>query len=363
MSQFERVRRRVRIAQILLLAIVVAGTAYVGDAVVGGGLFSSPTTVTVHLPEAGGLHPRAAVTYRGQKVGVVTGIRLTDDGIAATIELEEDARIPTDSTFEVRNLSAVGEQHLYIAPNTDQGPWLADGSEVSAGSDAIPLPMPQVLADVQTLMKRIDIDDITTISTEIDAVFGDGTVDLRATTIELERAFDLLQAMQPDLLRLTRAAEVPLTTISDQAALIRRTLRNARLVSAELAGLDPTVRRLLTTGPEAAAAVEGLWRDLEPEVVELIDASTPLLAMAGLRLPGLRHWLDWLPQQLAAMAGSTRDGSGRVLLVPKLLKNCDYGVDRRSPHETTKQSPRLDARCHAESPQLQGRGSQNVPRP
>lgn len=363
MSQFERIRRRVRIAQVLLLAIVVAGTVYVGDAVVGGGLFSSPTTVTVQLPEAGGLHPRAAVTYRGQKVGVVTAMRLTDDGVAAEVELNEGVRIPRDSSFEVRNLSAVGEQHLYIAPRSDDGPWLSEGSVVTAGPEAIPLPMPQVLADVQTLMKRIDVDDITTISTEIDAVFGDGTVDVRATSIELERAFDLLQAMQPDLARLTRDAEVPLSTVNDQAELIRRTLRNARLISAELARLDPTVRRLLTTGPQAVDAVDGLWRSVEPQVIALIDASTPVLAMAGVRLPGLRHWLDWLPQQLAAMAGSTREGSGRVLLVPKVLKNCDYGVDRRSPHEVGERAPRLDATCTTDNPQLQGRGAQNVPRP
>ncbi|MFS3130149.1 MlaD family protein [Nocardioides sp. Bht2] len=363
MSQFQQLRRRVRIAQILLLAILVAGTVYVGDSVVGGGLFSSPKVVTVHLPEAGGLHPRAPVTYRGQKVGVVTRISLTDDGVAARIELNDDVKVPRDSVFEVRNLSAVGEQHLYIAPNTDQGPWLTDGSEVRADDDAIPLPMPQVLADVQSLMKRIDVDDIATISGEIDAVFGDGAVDLRATSIELERAFELLRALQPDLEQLTRDALTPLTTVTEQAQLLRRTVRNARLISAELARVDPIVRSLLTSGPQAAAAGRELWTALEPDVVKLIDGSTPLLAMAGLRVEGLQHWLDWLPQQLAAMAGSTRDGSGRVLLVPKLLKNCDYGVDRRSPAETSPRPPRLDARCSAQSPQLQGRGAQNVPRP
>src|SRR5262245_33970693 len=105
-------RRRVRLAQVLLLAIVVAGTAYVADTVVGGHVFADTWRVTVDLDQAAGLHERSTVDYRGQQIGTVTDVRLTRSGVAATLEIDEGVEVPRDSAFEVRNLSAVGEQYL-----------------------------------------------------------------------------------------------------------------------------------------------------------------------------------------------------------------------------------------------------------
>ena len=41
-------------------------------------------TVTVELPEAGGLYDRSNVTYRGTEVGEVKQVDLTDNGVEAT---------------------------------------------------------------------------------------------------------------------------------------------------------------------------------------------------------------------------------------------------------------------------------------
>ena len=40
-------------------------------------------TVTVELPEAGGLYERSNVTYRGTEVGTVEQVDLTDTGVEA----------------------------------------------------------------------------------------------------------------------------------------------------------------------------------------------------------------------------------------------------------------------------------------
>ena len=63
---------RIRLAEVLLVAIVVGGIVYLADSVVGGTLFTNPTNLTVHLHEAGGLHAQSTVNYRGQPVGKVT---------------------------------------------------------------------------------------------------------------------------------------------------------------------------------------------------------------------------------------------------------------------------------------------------
>ncbi len=357
------VTRRVRLAQVLLLAILVGGTVYVADAVVGGGLFSSPYHLKVQLDQAGGLHPRSTVTYRGQKVGVVTDVRITDHGIEADLEVEKGVRIPEDSAFHVRNLSAVGEQHLYVEPRSDGGPYLGDGDVVTTADTSTPMPMPQVLADAQSLMGRIDTDDIATIADELDAALGDGSLDLRRASLELEDAFALLQQMQPDLIRLTRRGQVPLTTFAERGEEIRRTVRQAEQVSQEIAAATPTLASLLDNAARVSHDALNLWGDVEPTVEDLLAQAAPLMAMAGSRVPGLRHWLGWLPAQLGAMAGSTRGGSGRVLLVPKVLKNCEYDVRRRSVHDLDARTVDTTVACDDSVPNTQGRGSVNVPRP
>lgn len=356
-------RSRVRLAQVLLLLIVVGGTVHVADTVVGGGLFTSPYHLTVRLDEAGGLHPRSTVTYRGQRIGLVTEVRITPRGVEAVVEIDEEVQIPRDSTFHVRNLSAVGEQHLYVEPRSDAGPMLTDGDVVRARDTTTPMPMPQVLADAQALMRRIDTDDIATIADELDDAFGDGALDLRGASVELEEAFGLLQEMQPDLVRLTRRGRVPLETLANRADEVRRTTRNAELVSEELAAVTPALASLLRNASRVSHRALRLWSDLEPRVTDLLATAAPVVAMAGSRVPGLQHWLRWLPGQLGAMAGSTRDGSGRVLLVPKVLKNCRYDVERRSVHDLRRRPVDTSVRCDDSVPHTQGRGAVNVPRP
>jgi phospholipid/cholesterol/gamma-HCH transport system substrate-binding protein len=360
---YAEVRRRVRVAQVLLLAIVVSGTFYVTDIVVGGGLFSSPYRVTVELEGAGGLHDQSTVNYRGQQVGQVKEVRLSSDGVVAEIEIDEGIEVPVDSTFNVRNLSAVGEQYLNIEPNTDKGPYLDDGSTVARDRTTLPMPMPQVLADVQSLMKRIDIEDIETIATEADAAFGDGAADLRSLTIEMEQAVALMLTIEPDMVRTLKAAKVPLSTVKERAGELRTTARNLRAISAEIKRATPVVGHLIATAGPVVADVHELWKETEPVLTDLLSTAGPLAKMSASRVKGLRHWLLWLPGQLDAMAGSTRGGTGRVLLVPKILKNCDYGIDRRDPHVTTRRKPDSRAKCSSTDPKVGQRGAQNVPIP
>ena len=212
----QALRRRVRVAQVLLIAIVVAGSVYVADTVVGGGMFRDPYRVTMNLAEAGGLHERSTVNYRGQRIGTVTDVRLSRDGVVAELAIDEGVRVPRDSEFLVSNLSAVGEQYVDIRPRTDSGPWLEDGSTVAEEETRTPVPVHQVVGDTQRLLERVDVRDLETISREADLAFGDASTDLRRTSLELERSFALLRELQPDLLTLVERGETPLRTGVDK---------------------------------------------------------------------------------------------------------------------------------------------------
>lgn len=361
-------RRRVRVAQALILVIFVGGVVYVADTVVGGSLFHDPVRLTVQLPGAAGLHEGSVVTYRGQRIGEVTDVRLAaEPGVAAVaaIAIEADVDIPRDSLVEVRNLSAVGEQYLDIRPRSDGGPYLADGATVPVADTTVPLSVPTVLAHAQKLMAHLDIADVQTIAEETASIFGSNAedVDLRALAIELEAAFAMLRGLEPQLTRLVRQAETPLTTVDDLAPDIRAVSADLGAIAAALAEATPAVRRTVTDALSLLPRLDRWWRDASPEVRRLLRDGVPLTDMAARHLRGLHHWLDWAPMQAQVMAGSTRGGSGRVLLVPRVLKNCIYDRShQRDIQDLAPREPRTDVRCTDPPAGTQGRGSANVPR-
>ncbi|KRB79282.1 hypothetical protein ASE01_23535 [Nocardioides sp. Root190] len=360
-------RRRIRTAQALIILILIGGVVYVTDTVVGGSLFRDPYHLTVQLPQAGGLHVGSVVTYRGQRVGEVIDVRLGDEagvGALAELEIEEHVEIPVDSAMEVRNLSAVGEQYLDIRPRVADGPYLADGATVPVSETTIPLTVPEVLAHAQGLMSSLDVDDIATIADETATIFGnaDEDVDLRALAIEMETAFAMLRRLEPTLTRLVTTAETPLTTIDDLAPQLRSMSGDLEAIARSLAKATPDIRRAVTTSLDLLPRLDRWWRELAPELRSLLRSGVPLTEMAAGHLRGLHHWLDWVPLQADVMAGSTREGSGRVLLVPRILKNCVYDKSvQRDIQDLEARTPVTDVRCIDPPAGTQGRGSATVP--
>lgn len=353
--------RRVRLAEVVLAVIVVVGALLVGERIVSGSLFSDRYRVSVELPEAAGLHRRSDVAYRGQHIGTVLRVELTDAGVRATLEIDEGVRIPTDAEVRVANLSAVGEQYVDFRPRTARGPFLADGAVIRAGRDALPVPTWQVLTHTRGLLERVDTRDLATIAREINAVFGGGDVDLPGVAAELGRTVSMLERLSPDLFRLLRDAETPLRTFDELEPELRTFVANSRSITDQLRRSNPTIARLLEQGATLVPVLTEEFTGLEPVLVRLLDDGTPVAAMARQHLPGLRHWYRWGPDQLVAMADSTRDGSGHVVLVLENPTNCRYGADV-SPFQRDVALP-LTARCTTVDPHVQQRGSQNVPSP
>src|SRR5687767_14544234 len=103
---------RIRLVAFVILSavgIVYIAAAYLGlvDKALGRGF-----TVHATLPTSGGLFEGSEVTYRGVKVGKVSDMQATAEGVRLDLALEEGTEIPLGSPMYVHNLSAVGEQYL-----------------------------------------------------------------------------------------------------------------------------------------------------------------------------------------------------------------------------------------------------------
>jgi hypothetical protein len=155
--------------------------AYLGFKYVGLDrvLLGTGYDVAADFKDSGGIFVNAEVTYRGVAVGRVSDMKLTDDGVRVVLTINPDAKpIPADADAVVANRSAVGEQYVDLRPEDDKGPFLEDGSVIPQSRTSIPIPVEQLLLDVDQLVGSLNIDDLRTVVDELGKAFAGSGDDL-----------------------------------------------------------------------------------------------------------------------------------------------------------------------------------------
>ncbi|PND57229.1 mammalian cell entry protein [Mycobacterium sp. ENV421] len=95
-------------------------------------------SVTMQLPETGGLYSTGNVTYRGVEVGRVQSVRLSDSGVDAVLSLKSGIDIPSDLRAEVHSQSAIGEQYVDLIPRDGTARALRDGDVIPRDHTSVP---------------------------------------------------------------------------------------------------------------------------------------------------------------------------------------------------------------------------------
>lgn len=95
-------------------------------------------TVSIQLPETGGLYGTGNVTYRGVEVGRVQSVNLTDTGVEAELSLKSGIDIPSDLSAEVHSQSAIGEQYVELKPRNGTSRPLRDGDVIPRSETSVP---------------------------------------------------------------------------------------------------------------------------------------------------------------------------------------------------------------------------------
>jgi phospholipid/cholesterol/gamma-HCH transport system substrate-binding protein len=129
-------------------------------------------SVTVQLPQAGGLYPGGNVTYRGVEIGRVQAVRLTQSGAEAVLQLNSDVHVPADLDAQVHSVSAVGEQYVELLPRTAKGPSLKDGDVISAARTYVPPDINSLLEATNRGLYAIPRDNLKTVVDEGYVAFG-----------------------------------------------------------------------------------------------------------------------------------------------------------------------------------------------
>ncbi|GCB59228.1 MCE family protein [Rhodococcus erythropolis] len=297
----------VALVVVALLGLIYVGAKYVRlDNLLGFGQY----TVKTELATSGGIFTNAEVTYRGVPVGRVGDMSLTSDGIEVDLLIDSSApQIPASARAVVANRSAIGEQYVDLQPDTDQGPFLEDGSVIAVGETTTPIPIENVLTSANGLVHSVPVDALHTVAKELGAAFNGKGEDLQVLADSLSGISQSGLDTLPQTLGLIRDSQTVLTTQSDQSSAIKQFSTDLDALAAQLRTSDPDIRRVIDNGIPASEQVGALVRDGGPSLTtDLSDLASTARTLAP-RTIALQPLLIFMPG-LAAGIPSAIEADG-----------------------------------------------------
>ncbi len=268
------IERRTKLQLLVFVIITLVGVSFVGAryARLDRLVVDDSYTVVAHFADSGGIFAGGEVTYRGVRVGEVSTMQLTDDGVDLHLSIDKsfDA-IPADAVALVGNRSAVGEQYVELQPQTDAEPFLGEDSEIQVENTRTPIQTQTLLTNLSNTVESVDKDALRTTVTELGAAFAGTGEDLQqiidtgnAFIQDANANFDTTRALIRDGNTVLRGQ-----IASDSA--IRSFAQDLSLFSGTLADSDQDLRGVIDSGSLAANELRRFLEDNEVDLAELIN--------------------------------------------------------------------------------------------
>lgn len=369
------ITRRTRIQLLVFAIITLLGVTYVGAryARLDKVIVDRDYTVTAHYPDSGGIFTGAEVTYRGVGIGTVGDLVLTDEGVDVELDIDKKwDKIPRDTIALVGNRSAVGEQYVELQPQTDDGPYLVEGSEID--DVATPIATEKLLGDLSATVASVDRDALATTVEELGKAFAGTGPDLQKiidtgnSFIETaDENFEITTALIRDsntVLRGQLASETSLRAFATQLSAF----------SSSLAGADKDLRKVIDSGSIAATQLRTFLEQNGVELSELLSNLVTTGRVVVKHLPAIKQMLVVYPyavgagQVVVGRRSVAEGGSGfwdaHFGLILNTSTPCTDGYlkKRRNPESEREDLPMpSDIRCTA-GPSVNPRGLQNLQR-
>jgi phospholipid/cholesterol/gamma-HCH transport system substrate-binding protein len=356
---------KLRIAAFLVLSavgIVYVAGSYLGlvDRLLGRGI-----TVHATLPASGGLFEGSEVTYRGVKIGKVSAMEATADGVDLTLALQDGTRLPQDAPMYVHNLSAVGEQYLDFEPPDEDGPYAEAGYTFHGDQGSLPVDEGDLLVELDRFVSSVDKHNLSTVVRELGTMFDDTGRPLQHLLDSGSEFVRQASEHTADTVRLLNRGERVLSTQQGQRENIRSLARNLHSLTTALAASDDDLDHVLTDTPATAREVDGLLKDLEPTLPVLLGNAVSVNQVVLSNLAGVEQLLVTYPRVISSgFTGTPPDGYGHVNMeldyrVPPCTKGYKPPSQWRSPRDLT-DAPIYPAHCESGAPYVM-RGTDHVP--
>jgi phospholipid/cholesterol/gamma-HCH transport system substrate-binding protein len=368
------ITKRTKVQLVIFALITMIGVSFVGAryARLDRVFFDESYSVVAHFAESGGIFTGAEVSYRGVTVGQVSDMTLTAKGVDVVMNIENAHQdIPQDTKAVVANRSAVGEQLVDLQPETKQGPYLRNGSDIPTAMTQTPIETTKLLTDVSTTVDSVNKQSLTTVVDELGKAFNGTGQDLGQiadTSNSFINAandnFDVTTALLKD-------SNTVLSTQVDKTSAIKSFSRDLSLFSTTLAHSDGDLRTVIENGSGTANQLRTFLEQNKVDLGQLINNLVTTGEVTQKHLAGTEMILVVYPYVVAggytvvdkdSNSGLYDAHFGLILQQDPGVCHAGYNTQRRSPEDRKDLPMNTGARCTEPASQSNARGAQNTPR-
>ncbi|NKY36326.1 MCE family protein [Nocardia speluncae] len=350
----------------IVLALLIGGT-YLMVNVMRVNPLRSTYTVIVNLDRSGGLQTGNDVTLRGYRVGEVSSLELVDNGagIQAEAEIESKWDIPVDTKVAVQALSGAGEQYIDFRPAGNQGPFLADGSEITFDPERVstPVPISAVLENSSDLIAQVNPEHFSVILNELDIALSGGPDQLRSLIEGVSLVSAGLENLLPQTTNLITNLRTIVATTSQAQPDLGTLTANSQVLFDQFNKANAELVKVLDQAPGQFASVTATLDATSDPITTLVNNFVAVTRAAQLRQPALAALFPALELGGAALGVPAHDNEFHAMLDIWFRPYCQY---QSTPVKTQVVQdgtlPKWNY-CDNPGPGQQIRGAANAPRP
>lgn len=286
-------RRALALMGVVVTTLAVTGCQYEGinslelPGTQGSG--DGAYEVRISMKDVTNLVPNSPVRVADVNVGHVATVDLDDWRAMVTVKLNPNVVLPENAIAKTGQTSLLGAKHLELGPPTGEAPRgrLHDGSVIGAASSGNYPETEDVIASVAALLNGGGLEQVRTITVELNRALGGRETDVRDALRNLANFTKGLDKQKTDIV----AAIEGLNRLSAQVDAQRPVLENALqamppaldVLNSQREQLTHTLDTLSRFGQTADRVIDrsksdlvGNLQDLEPSLRELADSGDSL---------------------------------------------------------------------------------------
>lgn len=356
-------RRRAWLSAGALVMTFVVASMYLFLGALQVNPFASSYRVTVELPESAGLLPNQNVTMRGVPIGRVERLDITPQGVNAVVTVDSTVAVPTSSAVRVSGLSPAGEQYIDFVADSDDGPYLSDGSVVAQADTQVPVSLAELLANADGALAQVDPAKLELIKRELSMTEA-GPGKLADVIDGGTYLLTTLDSVLPETSSMLRTSRVVLQLAADKNEGIGVASVNLDATFDGVNKMREGFRRLTERTPGTLTSVDNLFVDNSETMVQLLGSAASTSQLLYLRVPALHALFpDYRTSVLDAIGSIMHDNGLWATgdIYPRY--SCDYGTPRLPPSSADYPEPSMYTYCRDDHPGVLVRGAKNAPRP
>lgn len=296
-----------RAGTLKVACVVVAAGSVAGCQFTGFGSMPLPFTpgtgtgsyaVTAQLANVTSLPPHAEVMVNEAAVGTVTAIRFDHWHADVTISLPASVRLPANATATIGQTSILGAKYVALAPPASPAKpagELRDGDVIPLSRTSTYPSTEDVLAALSTVLNGGGLNQLATITRELNAALGGHTAQVRDLLANLSTLAGTLNAQRGSIV-------ASIASLNDLAAKIK--------------SHDATLAGALDTIPAGLAVLNSSEGNLTQALAAVSSLSTVANQVINSSQRNLLANLRHLRPVLAKLADSGKNISGSLNILP-----------------------------------------------